>query len=73
MLQPNFLDKTYFLHYIINSSCNKKYYDPVLTLDSGINIGVRLLIFGFFPGATSLLKRVIHKKNSEILLFDEVG
>ena len=32
------------------------------TLDSGINIGVRLLIFGFFPRATSLFKRVIHKK-----------
>ena len=43
------------------------------TLDSGINIGVRLLIFDFFPGATSLLKRVNHKKKSEILLFDEVG
>ena len=32
------------------------------TLDSGINIGLRLLIFGFFPGFTSLSKRVIHKK-----------
>ena len=35
----------------------------ILTLDSGINIGVRLLIFRFFSGATSLLKRVIHKKS----------
>ena len=26
------------------------------TLESGINIGIRLLIFEFFPGATSLLK-----------------
>ena len=48
----------------------RRYSRAETTLDSGINIGVRFLIFGFFPGATSLLKRA---KNSEILLFDEVG
>ena len=33
------------------------------TLDSRINIEVRLLRFGFFSRGTSLFKRVIHKKS----------
>ena len=41
-------------------------------LDSRINIGVHLLIFGFFSMGYVLI-RVIHKKKSEILLFDQVG
>ena len=47
----------------------QKFKGGTITLDSGINIGVRLLIFGFFPGATSLLKRVIHKKSPKIYYF----
>ena len=43
-----------------------------VTLNSRIKIGLRLLIFGNFPGATSLIKKAIHKK-SEILLFYVVG
>ena len=38
-----------------------------------MNIGLCLLIFGIFPGAMSLLKRGIHKKDSKILLFHVVG
>ena len=43
------------------------------TLHSGINIEVRLLIFGFFSRGYVLIKEGTPLKKSEILLFDEVG
>ena len=42
---------------IPNPAANQRYKNTTgITLESGINIQVRLLIFEFFPGATSLLK-----------------
>ena len=43
------------------------------TLDSGINIGVRLSIFGFFSTGYVLIKDSNPSKKSKILLFDKVG
>jgi hypothetical protein len=45
----------------------------VIVLDSGINIGVRLLSFGFFSRGYVLIKESNPQKKSKILLFDEVG
>ena len=43
------------------------------TLDSGINIGVRLLIFGLFPGATFLIREGNSYSFSTYPLFDVIG
>ena len=58
---------------LIQNKFKSVWSEKLVTLDFEINIGIRLLIFRFFPGATSLLKRAIHKKKSEIMLLDEVG
>ena len=49
-------------------------YDTYLpTLDSGINIGVGLLTYGFFSRGYGLFKESNPLKKSENLLFDVVG
>ena len=46
-----------FLFQVIYLLNNEKRFDQgSTTLDSGINIGVRLLVFGLFSGATFLIR-----------------
>ena len=49
------------------------YLTLISTLDSGINIGVRLLIYGIFSMGYVLNKEGNPLKKSEIMLFNVVG